>query len=230
MENGPVLERGHFVQLRERYLDALTEIFRGVMESTLSTLELTAFLGAIGYAQMRVSTLVLLLAAMGGALPAGCVDNVRFDPSGCDVHVRGRWLVDGQNPTAEICGNIALVELAIINEPETQFWAAPEFTLRCDALSDSNAVVIDGEAYLDTILVTRNRCDGTGKILQKPPNELPQEYKSRWRATTGLKFIVDCSPIQTTLITTIDGGTDMILDVGTVDFQTLDAGVECPAP
>jgi hypothetical protein len=200
------------------------------MENALSTLELTAFSGAIGYPQMRVSTRVLLLAVMGGALPAGCVEDVRFNPSGCDVHVRGRWLVDGQNPTAETCGNIALVELAIIDNPERQFWAAPEFTLRCDALSDSNAVVIDGEAYLDTILVTRNRCGGTGKILQNPPEQDPQEYKSRWRATTGLKFVVDCSPIQITPITTVDGGTDLILDVGTVDFRTLDAGVECPAP
>ncbi len=200
------------------------------MESVLSTLELTAFSGAIGYRQMRVSTLVLLLAVMGGTLLVGCVDDVRFNPSGCDVHVRGRWLVDGQNPTAETCGNIALVELAIIDDLERQFWAAPEFTLRCDALSDSNAVVIDGEAYLDTILVTRNRCGGTGKILGQPPDTLPQEYKSRWRATTSLKFVVDCSPIQITPITTIDGGTDLILDVGTVDFRTLDAGVECPAP
>lgn len=200
------------------------------MENPLSTLELTAFFGAIGYPQMRVPTLVLLLAVMGGALPAGCVDDVRFNPSGCDVHVRGRWLVDGQNPTAETCGNIALVELAIINEPERQFWAAPEFTLRCDAISDSNAIVIDGEAYLDTILVTRNRCDGTGKILKKPPDDLPQQYKSRWRATTGLNFVVDCSPIQTTPITTVDGGTDLILDVGTVDFRTLEPGVECPTP
>jgi len=205
------------------------------MESALSTLELTAFSGAIGYRQMRVSTRVLLLAVMGGALPAGCVEDVRFNPSGCDVHVRGRWRVDGQNPTVETCGNIALVELAIIDDPERQFWAAPEFTLRCDASSDSNAVVIDGgvddgAAYLDTILVTRNRCDGTGKILKKPPDELPQEYKSRWRATTSLKFVVDCSPIQITPITTIDGGTDLILDVGTMDFRTLDAGVECPAP
>jgi hypothetical protein len=205
------------------------------MENAVSTLELTAFSGAIGYPQMRVSTLVLLLAVMGGALPAGCVEDVRFNPSGCDVHVRGRWLVDGQNPTAEICGNIALVELAIIDESERQFWAAPEFTLRCDASSDSNAWVVDGgvddgAAYLDTILVTRNRCDGTGKILKKPPDPLPQQYKSRWRATTGLKFVVDCSPIQTTSITTIDGGTDRILDVGTVDFRTIDAGVECPAP
>ena len=179
---------------------------------------------------MRVSTLVLLLAVMGGALPAGCVEDVRFDPSGCDVHVRGRWLVDGQNPTAETCGNVALVELAVIDELERQFWAAPEFTLRCDAASDANAIVIDGEAYLDTILVTRNRCDGTGKILQKPPNDLPQQYKSRWRATTDLKFVVDCSPIQTTTITAVDGGTDLILDVGTVDFQTMEPGVECPTP
>ncbi|MGB5265389.1 MAG: hypothetical protein WBN30_02295 [Polyangiales bacterium] len=179
---------------------------------------------------MRVPTLVLLLAVTGGALPAGCVEDVRFNPSGCDVHVRGRWLVDGQNPTAETCGNIALVELAVIDDPVRQFWAAPEFTLRCDASSDSNAIVIDGAAYLDTILVTRNRCGGTGKILRKPPEEEPQEYKSRWRATTDLKFVVDCSPIQVTPITTIDGGTDLILDVGTIDFRTLDAGVECPAP
>ena len=200
------------------------------MESALSTLELTAFSGAIGYPQMRVPTLVLLLAVMGGALPAGCVEDVRFNPSGCDVHVRGRWLVDGQNPTAETCGNIALVELAIIDDPVRQFWAAPEFTLRCDASSDSNAVVIDGAAYLDTILVTRNRCGGTGKILKMPPEEEPQEYKSRWRATTDLKFVVDCSPIQITPITTIDGGSDLILDVGTIDFRTMEAGVECPVP
>ena len=96
------------------------------MEDALSTLELTAFWGAIGYRQMRVPKLVLALALMGGALPAGCVEDVRFNPSGCDVQVRGRWLVDDQNPTAETCGNIALVELAIIDEPEREFWAAPE--------------------------------------------------------------------------------------------------------
>lgn len=201
------------------------------MEDALSTLELTAFSSAIGYPQMRVPTLVLALALMGGALPAGCVADVRFDPSGCDVHVRGRWLVDGENPTAETCGNIALVELAIIDELERQFWAAPEFTLRCDAASDTNAFVNeDGEAYLDTILVTRNRCDGTGKILTKPPNDVAQEYKSRWRATTALNFVVDCSPIQVTSITTVDGGTDLILDVGTIDFQTMEPGGECPTP
>lgn len=200
------------------------------METAVSTLELTAFSGAIGYPQMRVSTRALLLALTAATLPAGCVEDVRFNPSGCDVHVRGRWLVDRQNPTEEICGNIALVELAIIDEDERQFWAAPEFTLRCDAQSDSNAAVIDGGAYLDTIQVTRNRCDGTGKILAKPADPEAQQYKSRWRATTGLKFVVDCSPIQTTPITTIDGGTDLILDVGTIDFRTIDAGVECPAP
>ena len=176
---------------------------------------------------MRVSTLVLVLALMGGALPAGCVEDVRFNPSGCDVQVRGRWLVDGQNPTAETCGNIALVELAIIDQPEIEFWAAPEFLLRCDAESDPNAVVIDGGAYLDTMIVTRNRCDGTGKILENPPTE---EYKSRWRATTDLKFVVDCSPIITTQLTPIDGGTDLLLDVGTVNFITADGGVVCPQP
>jgi hypothetical protein len=196
-------------------------------ETTLSTLELTAFWGAIGYGQMRVSRLVLVLALMGGALPAGCVDDVRFNPSGCEVQVRGRWLVDGQNPTAETCGNIALVELAIIDEPEIEFWAAPEFLLRCDAVTDSNAVVIDGGAYLDTMLVTRNRCDGTGEILTNPPLE---RYKSRWRATTDLKFVVDCSPIEITQITPIDGGTQLLLDVGTVNFQTADGGGVCPQP
>jgi len=200
------------------------------METTLSTLELTAFFGAIGYQEMRVLRLVIVLALMGGALPTGCVEDVRFDPSGCDVHVRGRWLVDEQNPTEETCANIALVELAIINEPERQFWAAPEFTLKCDALSDSNAVVIDGGAYLDTTLVTRNRCGGTGRILEKPPEPAPQQYKSRWRATTSLKFVVDCSPIEVTPITTVDGGTELLLDVGTVDFRTMDGGVACPEP
>jgi hypothetical protein len=170
------------------------------METALSTLELTAFWGAIGYRQMRVSTLVLVLALVGGALAVGCVEDVRFNPSG--------WL-------------------AIIDEPELEFWVAPEFTLKCDAQSDSNAVVIDGGAYLDTMLVTRNRCDGTGEILQNPPTE---RYKSRWRATTELKFVVDCSPIEVTPITAIDGGTELRLDVGTVNFQTMDGGVVCPQP
>jgi hypothetical protein len=174
---------------------------------------------------MRVTKLVLVLALMGGALPAGCVEDVRFNPSGCDVHVRGRWLVDGQDPTVETCGNIALIELAIIDDPETQFWAAPEFTLRCDAESDSNAVVIDGGAYLDTQIVTRNRCDGSGEILQEPPTNA---YKSRWRSTTDLKFVVDCSPIVSTQISEIDGG--MLLDLGTIDFQTQDGGTVCPEP
>jgi len=168
-----------------------------------------------------------MLALMGGALPAGCVDDVRFNPSGCQVQVRGRWLVDGQNPTAETCGNIALVELAIIDEPEVEFWVAPEFLLRCDAATDSNAIVIDGGAYLDTMLVTRNRCGGTGEILENPPSE---QYKFRWRATTDLKFIVYCSPIEIAQITPIDGGTQLLLDVGTVNFRTADGEVVCPQP
>lgn len=174
---------------------------------------------------MKLSKLVLALVLLGGVLPAGCVEDVRFNPSGCDVHVRGRWQVDGQDPSAETCGNIALVELAIINDPEDQFWAAPEFTLRCDAESDDNAIIIDGGAYIDTQLVTRNRCDGSGKILQDPPTN---QYKSRWRGTTDLKFVVDCSPIVSTQISEADGG--MILELGTIDFQTRDGGVVCPEP
>jgi len=193
----------------------------------LSTLELTAFSGAIGYPQMRGSTLVLALVLISGALPTGCVEDVRFNPSGCDVQVRGQWLVDGQNPTAETCGNIALVELAIIDEPELEFWIPPEFSLRCDAESDSNAVVIDGGAYIDTRIVTRDRCGGSGEILTDPPD---QQYKSRWRSTTDLKFVVDCSPVETTLITPIDGGAQLLLDVGTVNFNTADGGVTCPQP
>jgi len=176
---------------------------------------------------MRVSTLVFVLALIGGALPTGCVENVRFNPGGCDVQVRGRWFVNGQNPTAETCGNIALVELAIIDAPELEFWIPPEFSLRCDAESDSNAAVIDGGAYIDTRIVTRNRCDGTGEILQNPPTE---QYKSRWRSTTDLKFVVDCSPIKITQIEPIDGGTELLLDVGEVYFQTADGGATCPQP
>lgn len=172
---------------------------------------------------MRVSWLVLALVLLGGALPAGCVEDVRFNPSGCEVHVRGRWTIDEQDPNPETCGNIALVELAIINEPESEFWIAPEFTLRCDAESDSNAIVIDGGAYLDTTLVTRNRCGGSGEILQDPPTN---EYKSRWRGTTDLRFVVDCTPIVTTPITDLDGG--MLLDLGTINLTTQDGGVECP--
>jgi|GEM_PF-1420655 len=197
------------------------------MAALLSTLVLTAFSRAIRYRQMRVSNILLVLALLDAALATGCVQDVRFDPSGCDVHVRGRWLVDGQNPTEATCGDIALVELAIINEPETQFWVAPEFSLKCDAKTDSNAAVIDGGAYLDTMLVTRNRCGGTGEILEEPPDN---QYKSRWRATTDLKFIVDCSAIATTQITAVDGGTQLLLDVGTVNFQTGDGGVTCPGP
>jgi len=169
----------------------------------------------------RLLSLSLLASSLG------CVEDVRFNPSGCDVHVRGRWLVNGENPTVETCGNISLVELAIINNPERQFWVAPEFTLRCDPEDDSNSEVIDGGAYLDTILVTRNRCGGSGKILKNPPDE---QYKSRWRAITEQKFIVDCSPIVTDPITIVDEGGDLLLDVGTVNFQTMDGGVVCPQP
>lgn len=174
---------------------------------------------------MRDSTLVFVLALLVGAVSFGCVEDVRFNPSGCEVHVRGRWLVDGVDPTIETCSNIGLVELAIIDDEELQFWSPPEFLLRCEAEDDANAVVIDGGAYIDTMLVTRNRCDGTGTILE---NTLSGVYKSRWRAVTDLKFIVDCSPIEINTITPVDGGTQLLLDVGTVDFQTRDAGPICP--
>lgn len=174
---------------------------------------------------MRLSKLLLVLALLGGALPAGCVEDVRFNPSGCEVHVRGRWQIDGQDPNETTCGNIALVELAIIDEPEREFWIAPEFSLRCDAEQDSNAIVIDGGAYLDTMLVTRDRCGGSGKILQDPPND---EYKSRWRGTTDLKFVVDCTPIEATPISEVDG--ERVLDLGTINLVTQDGGVECPQP
>ena len=172
---------------------------------------------------MRVWT-AWVVAALGlSALQAGCVEDVRFNPSGCEVHVVGRWTIDGQDPTQETCGNIALVELAIIDEPEQEFWIAPEFSLRCDAENDSNAVVIDGAAFIDTRIVTRNRCDGGGEILQENPLN---EYKSRWRGTDNLKFVVDCTPIVATEIATEDG--DLLLDLGTINLTTGVAGQECP--
>jgi hypothetical protein len=172
---------------------------------------------------MRLSTFVLVLALVGAGPTAGCVEDVRFNPSGCEVHVRGRWLVDGQDPNEETCGNIALVELAIFNEPEDQFWVPPEFSVRCDAVRDSNVAVIDGAAYIDTTIVTRDRCGGSGKILEEPPTDA---YKSRWRGTTDLKFVVDCTPIVSTPISGVDGG--MILDLGIINLMTQDGGVECP--
>ncbi len=173
---------------------------------------------------MRGPKLVVLMALMGVALQTGCVEDVRFNPSGCDVQVRGRWFVDSENPNEATCGNIALVELAIINDPQTQFWSAPEFSLKCDAATDSNATVIDGGAYLDTISVTRGRCGGTGEILE----DRVGPYRYRWRSTTDKNFIVDCSPIKAQDITSIDGGTQLILDLPPVNFLTMDGGVECP--
>ena len=187
---------------------------------------------------------LVVLGWMGLAALAACTADVRFNPSGCDVQVRGRWLVDGQNPSQETCGTIALVELAIIDDPEQQFWIAPEFSLRCDPSTDPNAAIIDGGAFIDTRIVTRNRCGGTGEILRLPPAvELDAGisldagsdaglffYKSRWRATTNQKFVVDCSPIESTVIMPTDGGVDLLLDVGTVNFQTGDGGAECPMP
>jgi len=175
---------------------------------------------------MRVPKLLVLMALTGSALAAGCVEDVRFNPSGCDVQVRGQWFIDGQNPNATTCQNIALVELAIINDPERQFWSAPEFTLKCDAATDSNATVIDGGAFLDTLTVTRGRCGGTGEILE----DRLGPYKYRWRATTSQNFIVDCSAIASQDIVPIDGGTQLLLDLPPVNFQTADGGVECPLP
>lgn len=173
---------------------------------------------------MRVSTACVVVVLVASALQASCVEDVRFNPSGCEVHVRGRWLIDGEDPSQETCGNIALVELAIIDEPEQEFWVAPEFSLRCDAENDSNAAIIDGGAYIDTRIVTRNRCGGSGEILQENPLN---EYKSRWRGTDNLKFVVDCTPIVATEIITEDG--DRLLDLGTINLTTGEAGVECPA-
>ena len=173
---------------------------------------------------MRVPKFVVLMALTGGALQAGCIEDVRFNPSGCDVQVRGRWFVDGENPNEMTCGNIALVELAIFNDPEIQFWVPPEFLLKCDAATDSNATVIDGGAFLNTMTVTRDRCDGTGAILK----DRPGPYKYRWRATTDQNFIVDCSPIEPQPIVPIDGGTQLLLDLPPVFFQTMDGGVVCP--
>lgn len=151
----------------------------------------------------------------------------RFDPSGCDVHVRGRWQVDGQDPDAETCGNIALVELAIVNDSGDEFWVPAEFSLRCDAESDANAVIIDGGAYVDTRIAARNRCGGDGEILSKPATG---EYKSQWRGLSDLRFIVDCSPIEVHQVTPIGAGTELLLDVGTVNLRTGPAGTTCPAP
>lgn len=174
---------------------------------------------------MRGRKLVVLMALVGSVLQAGCVADERFNPSGCDVQVRGQWFVDGQNPDMTTCENIALVELAIIDDPELEFWSAPEFTLKCDAATDSNATVIDGGAFLDTLTVTRGRCGGTGAILENRQGP----YKYRWRATTGQNFIVDCSPIDSQDIVPIDGGTQLLLDLPPVNFQTMDGGVECPS-
>jgi hypothetical protein len=185
---------------------------------------LTEFDEAIGFGEMKLSGWLPVGVLTIGMLQPGCVEDVRFNPSGCEVHVRGRWLIDGENPNQETCGNIALVEVAIINEAENEFWVAPEFTLRCDAENDSNAAVIDGAAFIDTRIVTRNRCDGGGEILQENPLN---EYKSRWRGTTDLKFIVDCTPIVITEITLDDG--DRLLDLGTINLNTGEPGVECPS-
>jgi hypothetical protein len=175
---------------------------------------------------MKAWKLAVVLTLMGGALQAGCVEDVRFNPSGCSVHVRGRWLVDGQDPSQETCGNIALVELAIINEPEDEFWIPAEFSVRCDTEGDSNVTVIDGGAYIDTQIATRNRCGGGGEILREAPTD---EYKSRWRGTTDLRFVVDCTPVVATPISdAADGG--MLLDLGTVNLITQDGGAECPLP
>ena len=167
----------------------------------------------------------------GAQLPASCglsnVCETRFDPSGCDVHVRGRWQVDDQDPDAETCGNIAIVELTIVNEAEDQFWVPAPFALRCDPTKELDAVVIDGGAYVDTRLATGDRCGGTGEILSNPP---AGEYKTRWRATDDLRFIVDCSPIEARQVTPIDGGTGLLLDVGTVNLRTGPAGSACPTP
>ncbi len=175
---------------------------------------------------MRVWKRAFALALVGTALQAGCVEDVRFNPSGCQVHVRGRWLVDGEDPSQETCGNIALVELAIINEPENEFWVPAEFSVRCDTQGDSNVTVIDGGAYIDTTIATRGRCGGSGEILQDTPTN---EYKSRWRGTTDLRFVVDCTPIVATPISDApDAG--QILDLGTINLMTQDGGAVCPEP
>ena len=163
---------------------------------------------------------------MGGGGSGGTGGESRFDPSGCEVHVRGRWQVDGLDPNPDTCGNIALVELAIISEAEDEFWVPAAFALRCDPTNDPEAVIIDGGAYIDTRIATGGRCGGSGEILASPPSD---EYKTRWRGSDDLRFVIDCSPIEVDQVTPVDGGAELLLDVGTVNLRTGPAGTTCPS-
>ena len=184
---------------------------------------------------MRVSTswstVVLLLAFQ----QMGCTEDVRFDPAGCDVQVRGRWTIDGQPPTAETCApfqddpkkNIALVELAIINDEEDQFWSEDELLLPCAPCEpdDTNCDPEDpGFYYLDSQANPRDRCGGSGEVLK----DRLGPYKYRWRAITDLNFIVDCSPILVQEIEPLDGGPELVLELPTVNFVTTEGGDLCP--
>ena len=180
---------------------------------------------------MRVSTLVLLLALTAGALPAGCVEDVRFNPSGCDVHVRGRWLVDGQNPTAEICG-------------EHRIWSSsPSSTSRSASSGRRRSLPCD--ATQRATPTRRSSTDG------RVPRHDPGDAQSLRRNGQDSREAADpsrssTSPAGVRPPTSSSSSTahrskpprsrpstvapTCILDVGTVDFRTIDAGVECPAP
>ena len=171
---------------------------------------------------MRVSTWRMAALLWLSCQQLGCSEDVRFDPSGCDVQVRGTWTVDDQVPSKETCDEIALVELAIINDEEDEFWSGDELLLRCDIEQD------DGGAYLNSVIYNRDRCGGSGEVLEN--REGP--YKYRWRAITDLNFIVDCSPILSQEIepggAPTDGGLELALPP--VNFVTADGGTLCPEP
>ena len=142
--------------------------------------------------------------------------------------------MDGENPDADTCANIAQVELAMINQPEDQFWSEDDLILDCNPPKGEDGgneeggnggyIGADGGVYLDSLEKPFDRCGGEGEVLR----DQAEPYKYRWRAITDLNFIVDCSPILEAPIESIDGGTQLLLQLPPVNFVVRDGGVVCP--
>ncbi len=58
---------------------------------------------------------LLGITAAVALLTPGCVIEVDFDPFGTDFTVEGNWTVNGAAPTAESCGGVASVQLALFD-------------------------------------------------------------------------------------------------------------------
>lgn len=162
-----------------------------------------------------------------------------------DWHARGRVGVDGGRARERVRGGRALQPFGLRRprpRPLARRWTEPDRRdLRQHRAGRARHHRRAGAAILDPARIQlamrcAERSQRRGHRWWGVHRHDDRHPRSMWRLradtrrATELKFVVDCSPIEANAIQSVDGGTQLLLDVGTVRFQTGDGGVECPEP